>query len=641
MSLANLTARKLRVLIGEDEQDWSLAVAAFGVGWDRLGESGLVSSRGEMEILPVLVAPESIDPAENPARWRPGTPVRVQVPNQAGNWVDHPQGRLFILEEPDLPEQQGSITVQLGCRLAWHDSFEFDDDQTGISVGTATNCATVAQRLLEANEIPSAAIDLDPWPYDLAIPDGKGPNGSFVQQAGGLAYSNDWRYLWQRPDGVVSASTLTLSIEPPTVTLTLGQDDVLYRRTKLDSTPVDCVKVAGVGVVVGEGQNPSVEISEVEGDRELFSEGGRTCEGVGVIARSTTTVWWAGNNIDGWHHYTKITEEAPRSAVAYAPGVISQPCSLTAWKETLVERRYGPDKRLLDVTTTEQQRAFTLCQTLADRGLLVWYTTRETVETPYTNDRETIERIVVTERVALVTLDPNASGRRNTATDPARLVDAKQTTTQWTQLSATTWRKSESALIPKALTNSSPDSSPTAFIGTTSSSTSSNGQNQPPACEFWDGGFIEQETEHQATATYTLPGGGTGRTRKALYTVPYGFSQSQCEAIALKHIGLMAGRHRAALIELPITDALLSAPPLFPCDVVMPSGEIRHYRIDGLAWEHTADQSKAIGTGILVGTTPAPSEDDPNPTPQPLTGTPVVSSTVPVTNDSAQIFATV
>jgi hypothetical protein len=618
MSLANITSRRLRVLIGPDEQDWSLAVAGFGVGRNALDESGLLPIRGQLEILPVLSAPESIDPAENPARWHPGQPVRVQVPNQAGAWVDHPQGRLFILEEPDLPEEQGGILLQLGGRLAWHDSFEFDDDQTGVTIGTATNSATVAQNLLEANEILTADISLGTWPYSLTLPEGKGPAGSFVQQAGELAYSNDWRYLWQQPSGVVTATALDLSIAAPLVTITLGTNDLLYRRVKVEGTPPDRLKVAAVGVTVTSGENPSIEVSEVEGDRTQFSEGGVTCVGTGVIARATTTVWWDGDDVDGWHHYTQVVEEAPRSAVAYAPGNSGGlPCDLIAWKETLTDRHYNPNRSLIDVTTTEKQRGFTLCKTLAYRGFLNWYTLRETTETPYPSAKEVLERIVVTERVALVTLDPAASGAIGTATDPAKLIDASQKTTKWTQLSNTTWRKSESALIPKALTNSAPDANPAASIGNTSSSTSSSGQNQPPKVEFWDSGFVEEEIEYQYTLTYTPPA-ATGRTRKALKVLPYGFSEAQCQTMAVHHIRLAAGRHRAALIEFPISDALLSAPPLFPCNVVFPSGEVRHYRINGLAWEHTGDQAKAVGTGILVGTTPAPTEEEPSPSPVPL-----------------------
>jgi hypothetical protein len=606
----NTVSRKLRVFIGTDEQDWSASVGAFQPSGASLGEDGLLPITASLEILATPLNPESIDPADNPTRWAPGQPVRVQVPNAAGTWVDHPQGRLYLLEEPDLPEEQSGITLQLGCRLAWHDSFEFDDDQTGVTVGTPTNCATVAQRLLVANEIPPAAISLGTWPYTLAIPAGKGPSGSFVQQAGGIAYSNTWRYLWQQPNGVITASALDLSIAAPLITITLGTNDLLYRRVKVEGTPPNQLKVAAVGAVVTAGQNPSVEVSEVEGDRTPFSEGGVTCVGTGVIARSTTTVWWEGDAVNGYHHYTQTLEEAPRSAVAYAPGIISLPCDLTAWKETLVDRRYATDKRLLDVTTTEKQRGFTLCKTLADRGNLNWYTTRETIETPIPDNREVLERLVVTERVALVTLDPDASGGPNTATDPAKLIDASRKTTKWTQLGVTTWRKSETALIPKALTNSTPDTSPTATIGSTSSSTSSSGQNQPPKVEFWDSGQTEEEVEYQFTATYTPPGGPSGRTRKDLKTLPHGFSEAQCETLATLHLGLIAGRHRAALIEFPITDALLTAPPLFPCDVVLPSGEIRHYRIDGLAWEHTQEQAKVVGTGILVGTTPAPTEEE-------------------------------
>lgn len=649
MSLANITSRRLRVLIGPDEQDWSLAVGGLGVGRNALDESGLLPIRGQLEILPVLSAPESIDPAENPARWHPGQPVRIQVPNQAGAWVDHPQGRLFILEEPDLPEEQGGILLQLGGRLAWHDSFEFDDDQTGVPVGTATNCATVAQNLLEANEILTADISLGTWPYALTLPEGKGPAGSFVQQAGELAYSNDWRYLWQRPDGVITATALDLSIASPLVTITLGTNDLFYRRVKVEGTPPDRLKVAAVGVTMGGIQNPAIETAEILGDKSEITyddpwfEAVQTCDGFGPISRTTAKVSWTDTE-----HVTTVTDEGIFYALTVTTGgwTIGSGCSLVPYRKTITRKRYDAEtRRLLDTTTELWQRGFTLSEAfrygaLSSSNLSIYQLLERTVETPYPADDEVIDRIEVFKEVALWTLNPDADGRKGFDDDPARLIPLGTDVTRWKNLGGNTWQKTETKILPRVNFTSIPGASRTGTQATTSVSISGTGNNQPPRLEFWDYGAPESEIEYQATADYTLPG-GTGRTRKELKTLPYGFSQGQCETLARKHLALMAGRHRAALIEFPITDALLSAPPLFPCDVVFPSGEIRHYRIDGLAWEHTEDQAKAVGTGILVGTTPAPTEENPTPTPIPATGTAVVSGAVPVVHDDAPVFALV
>jgi hypothetical protein len=111
--------------------------------------------------------------------------------------------------------------------------------------------------------------------------------------------------------------------------------------------------------------------------------------------------------------------------------------------------------------------------------------------------------------------------------------------------------------------------------------------------------------------------------------------------MAQLHLKLIAGRHRAAIVELPVTDALLTAPPLFPFNVVEPSGRILHYRADSVTWEHTVDTCKVAVSGILVGTTPAPTVGNPNPDAEPITGTIVVANAVPVEASGIQVFATV
>lgn len=595
----NTVSRKLRVLIGTDEQDWSASVGVFQPGRASLGEEGFLPITASLEILATPSNPESIDPAENPTRWHPGQPVLIQVPNQAGAWVDHPQGRLFILEEPDLPEEQGGIVLQLGCRLAWHDTFEFDDDQTGVTVGTATNCATVAQNLLEANEIPTSSISLSTWPYALAIPEGKGINGSFVQQAGGIAYSNDWRYLWQQPNGLITDDELDLSITAPLITITLGSNDLLYRRVKVEGTPPDRLKVAAVGVTVTSGQNPSVTVEETYGAPD-----GNTADEPIVLKRTTTSISWDANN-----EYIQTLDESNFRYYVFDAGTLNQ---LVPNRELTEHREYNESGRLLKKTTTERR---TIITGFVPELTWVWYDKSVLTETYTVGADEVLQQIEAKKDRAIISTGASIVGGQIVVNVTSRLVRVEDVKTSWQKLTTNTWKRVVS--LTKYLFLGGSETGSRALEPETTVTVSSTGSTHPPKVEFFDEGISVEEVEHQATINYTLPGGGTGRTRKALITLPHGFSQTQCETIAQRHIALMAGRHRAALIEFPITDALLTAPPLFPCNVVMPSGEVRHYRIDGLSWEHTQDQAKAVATGILVGTTPAPTEANPNPTPIP------------------------
>jgi hypothetical protein len=629
----NLLARGIKLLIGADQQDWSIAYGRFLPTRTQISETGFIEITADLELLPVIGAPESLDPQVNPERWARGNPVLIQIRDDSGDWVDHPQGRLHLLEEPEFPEPGQGITLSLGCLIAKHNGFEFDDDNTGVVVGTATNCATVAQRLLEANEIPTGSITLGTWPYAIAIPKGKEENANFIGQAGGLAYSNDWRYLYQDSIGEIVDAALALTYAAPLVTITLGENDPSYQGIKVDRTPPNLVKVAGLGAASSEGDNPAVAVAEVIGDRSQFEEGVVSCPGTGVISRSTSRTSWSQSG-DIVTYRTETVQSAPRSAVSVRPRLVSQPCDLIDWRKGTETKRYdmAVGGRLIDTVTVEQQRRFTFTAKVEPR--LSFAVIRETTETPYYSDSEVISKIVTEESQARGIIDPNTD-------NPLAMVDARYSEVRWEQLGSQNWRKIESDRIPRALVRSSADTDPAASVGTATVSTSNTGENQPPRAEIWDGGVISEDLEFQGSAFYTPPGGLFGRIEKALYQVPYGFSQEQCEGLALKHVALIAGRHRAALLQLPVSDALLGAPPLFPCDVVMPSGEIRHYRVDGLAWEHSETICKAVGTGILVSVTAAPSVEVPSPIPIPVTAVQIFDGTDPIFDDSNPVVEVV
>jgi hypothetical protein len=226
-------------------------------------------------------------------------------------------------------------------------------------------------------------------------------------------------------------------------------------------------------------------------------------------------------------------------------------------------------------------------------------------------------------------------------TPNTQLVEVKREIDTWEKVGKDTWKKSRTEKYPRKYKDNNPEGGSGAPITSSTTTVSNSGETQPPRAELLDDEYSFEDVEYQATINYTQPGGGSGRTRKRLYALPYGFSQAQCETMAQLHLKLIAGRHRAAIVELPVTDALLTAPPLFPFNVVEPSGRILHYRADSVTWEHTVDTCKVAVSGILVGTTPAPTVGNPTPDPEPITGTIVVANAVPVEASGIQVFATV
>lgn len=655
---ALIQSRRLRVFIGSDQQDWSASAGEFLPQWDSLSESGLVTVSATLQIIKVSTNPESIDPRINPARWRPGQPVRVEVTNSAGTYVVHPMGRLFILEEPDFPDPEAGIELQLGCRLAWHNTFEYDDEKTGITLGTSINSASAVRNLLLANEVPDGNISVSSWPYGLTVPDGKGPGGSFIQQAGELAYSNNYRYLYQNTSGTIVAGALDLSIGGPTVTVTLGSNDVAYQSVKVEGSPPDQIKVAGTGTVTTSVKYPIVDVVNIEGDSNGYKywftfAGNRQVTACALgggqrrIGKITTKINKETNGSQV-SIVTTIYEDAIRTGVS--KGLLNTnyaPCGLDTWKITKRTQTYNQSKggRLEEEIEEVKQRRFSyfdIESSFYGGGFYNIMDTVSRVTTTYTYaSGEVIEKIERVEEQLQYLIDESTTGGDPPYIYPdTSLTEVKREIETWEKTGKNTYKKSRVEKYPRKFKDNAPESAG-APIASGTTTTTSTGENQPPRAELWDGGIITEDVEYQATANYTQPGGSTGRTRKRLFTLPYGFSQSQCQAMALLQIKLIAGRHRAVAVEMPVTDALLSAPPLFAFNIVHPDGAIYHYRADGVTWEHTADTCKVACSGILVGSTPAPTQQNPAPDPEPVTGTEVVANSIPVEANGLQVYATI
>jgi hypothetical protein len=494
------------------------------------------------------------------------------------------------------------------------------------------------------------------WPYGVVNPDGKGPGGSFIQQAGEIAYSNDYRFLYQNTAGTVVAGQLSLAIASPTATITLGTNDVAYQAVKTEGSPPDQIKVAGSGAVKTRLRYPIVDVVTVEGDPSFYkysvaNTDGRQLICVGnefyTIGRTTTLVDRKRNGVFT-NEITTTIEEAIVCAVTKNPlfpfSLQSIPCTLRPWKRTVLTKtfnrsKFGRLEQQIEQVEQDRHSYFAFDETGRGNGFASDIVSRITTTYAY-RDGEIVERIERVEEQLLYLVDGSTEG--TLPPYPVTLLtEVKREIDTWDKVGRDTWKKSRTEKYPRKYKDNSPEGGSGAPITSSTTTVSNSGETQPPRAELLDDEYSFEDVEYQATINYTQPGGGSGRTRKRLYALPYGFSQAQCETMAQLHLKLIAGRHRAAIVELPVTDALLTAPPLFPFNVVEPSGRILHYRADSVTWEHTVDTCKVAVSGILVGTTPAPTVGNPTPDPEPITGTIVVANAVPVEASGIQVFATV
>src|SRR6056297_1280091 len=275
MPPVNVAARLLNLTVGSDAQDWSAAVGTLVIGYDSADESGFVLSTGTLTILEVEGNPESIDPVLNAVRWRPGQPLQLQLENDSGTLVNHPQGALYILSEPDFDERNRILSLQIGCALAWARSAEPADDVSAVTLGTDTNYATIATRYLAAAGIAAGDINLGTWLYDTAVPVAKGNNAPYVDVAGSLAYADDYKLLYSDAAGVVQALLVNPVSGTPDLSLVLADDEIAdgYQRFPDSQEPFELVKVVANGAAVELVTTPITDTFVApDGSFETYSE---------------------------------------------------------------------------------------------------------------------------------------------------------------------------------------------------------------------------------------------------------------------------------------------------------------------------------------------------------------------------------
>jgi hypothetical protein len=583
MALANLTARSLRVYIGADDQEWSFAAADFLPEFESIGEQGLVKTFAQITLLEVLSAPESLEPRANPTRWREGQTVRVDVATNAGGWSTW--GLLRLLSIPSGPSD-GAITLELGCALAWADDPQPEGDRSEVVTGVGENSATVATRLLVASGIPEASIALGTWEYALPYPLQKEGSGSYVAQAGALAFANHCRGLYQDSAGIVRSCQWSATPGTPVATVTVGQDEALFLPSPDPVPPVERVVVSGVGYEPSTTPNRYSSSFSVTEPASNFSD-----DAIGSVVITTTEVYEWGPPDDDRDYYWTYNEtrlQQPRCLTWIGSDSV-QSATAIAYEA----RRYDATTQILYQIETGEVASV---KTLVDATVTAFgttLTTRTITTLEHDATLETLTRRTETTAVPRIQLtgETGSGGRFEMVT--ARIAD-----TRWTEDRPDYWvERTSERIAAKNGSGRQGNIKPTALI---TQPPQVRPNSRPPATDRWVDPVALQERHYSAEATWQHPGGATGRIRTRSLTLTPGFSNAQCFEVATREVALLEGRRESYLIELPLSTALLWVAPLSTIEVD-DGTNLWTFKLDAPAWAYATDEARLTAAGICVG----------------------------------------
>lgn len=603
---ANYTPRQLEILIGSDNQDWSAHYAQLSIGYQSLQETtgqGLIKITGELTINSGWSTPESVNPRFNASRWRPGQPVTIRARNDSNTgWIDPVFKYLLITAEPDPPSLTGGqLVVELGCKLAWADLFEFEDDQSGVTFGVAENCSAIASRLLQASEVAASEISLTAWPYSIDCPFGKDTQAiqnaqSFAAKAGELAWSNDARLLYQNPTGQIVDMQLNFTVGTPAASVAVGANDGQWEPVGESQQPTEVTRCAGKGFITQINYDPSPPPDETIGDLSDVVPG---APGNGIIQRTTYSNSVNGGD-PGGSPAAPPTKVSTRQLEQRQAAVFQNPSAqlqlIVSETETETETYEGgladaTQARLLTTVTRLEVREGSRDPSgvqLQSRDVY-----RRTVTNTY-DANDVVALLTDIEEEAEIVHDPDSQNKWTLR--PVRSYSAEML-----EISPGVYSKKELFGEARIIYDSAVDKSQQniwAFRYRSQHTKAADSPSPPPTVRF-DNGLSKVEKHYSGEADYTHRGGATGRTRNRSVEVPFGFSDTQMTTMAEKCRDLFVGRWLGDAIQLELTDALLTLPPL-PQVSVLHNSSTFVYLADSLSFEFTERQASAACSGIWI-----------------------------------------
>ncbi len=630
---ANASSLETRILIGDDQQDWTSHLELLTIGYSKRDRQGIIFIEGSVTIADTIstLPPESLSARKNPNRWKRGNKILIQVRKQNGDWVTHPLGWLYILKEPLPPNPDNPrIEIQVGCILRLKDYKQPDDDKSGVTLGEATNRGTIIQNLLNAAGITFSGT-IDDYPLETPLP--KQDGGSFVVQAGEIAYGA-LKALYQRNDGTIGICDVRAYPSTPRFVVSVGghfdgeevlaieaietTDESLYEPIAGDETPVDKMKAVGTAKKAQEIQNFT--------RTETFEYASGAALGINgiIIARHLKT-------IETFTQYIKTVQEEIYVCKGLAnsaefPGdaglVLDTKSTEYSYYETNESNKLFKQRKESLRWFPAVASSYYSAQTPANKNALKTAYGTETVTTTYNyNDKEIPFKKKVVNQIPIAAIVPDEGVILNAgaASDSQVQVD------EWTNLGSENYYKQrtiiqqasgqafENQTFAPGTTTTARINAKLALVTTSDSTVTSNaGQANPPSPERGQPNLVEKEEQLEGEAEFDTAG-TSEQPRERTININYVTSKEQLDKIAATEGTILIGKRLGQRFQIPFIETLYNHPePLIQLVAIEPDGETLQYIADGIEYSHTPTKAIIGFDGIWIATLPA-SNNSPQP----------------------------
>lgn len=292
--MINISSRQFRVQVGG--LDVTSLVQYFEVGDDKISSSGLISTRGTIKLrynpkFNIGRDPKiSLDPKipHSAPYWARGVAVKLWINDSTQTERKHPRHSLRILSTA-FDRNELSLVIEVGCLLALLDSQQPEGDESDTCLNEKRSVDDVIRSLLigGAKDYQCGEIIPTPGPTPVTIvylgfvpgwiesPQEKGSGGSYVGEAGKLAYDRGYA-LWVTKDEEIKAIRILPKDSLPRLVLDADKDSFEYVRNDSSGSsgeiPYDRIRVSYSVVTLTETEQEYEQITEEFGVTEYTGD---------------------------------------------------------------------------------------------------------------------------------------------------------------------------------------------------------------------------------------------------------------------------------------------------------------------------------------------------------------------------------
>jgi hypothetical protein len=632
----NQSARNVRLLIGGT--DYSPCLISFQGSDSHLDQTGLITFTGQILLGKALGFTQPLDDRKSPSSFCRGKSVTLDIADTNGSLTRHPRGTLRLLT-PKYDEEKQQLTLEVGDLITLLNFKEATDPVVaGNKTPDAQNANSVVANLLNEVGISSITGNLPEALYNYPL----NLSGSYLQSVGKLLYANN-QIGWIDNQERFRISTVNIEAAQSLVNLTIGTNEIWYRRLGGAESPCEKIKVVGTQMVTRTIELDSTSVTEQYGSPAILDP---TYTGLIVINRATVAQSW--DEDEGKFTINTQTEKpwgvlVPQvfwSDFAVSPQLPPQLFQLFLGEvqneESDFEDADAGGKLTQKTTIVYTEKSEYLAEIQATRpdfitgNFLGLNNTKQVSETYTYNSKEILlNKVTQTQELAVIVLNGSNENWGDWQTIPEYLVPSEYKYEEWQQLDKYTWQYKSYTLKSLVRTDGGtsieyPDNvnaraaQKLSLTWDSSEERRSNsGQETPPAAERRPTSTRIEENPISYTALFQDPCSGNFKQRERTFNLEFlsgvtvsgtdspdadSSANKQMQAIAKREGKLLRGRWQGQEMAGAIPSILLYAyQPLFGVHATEIDGTGQSYLADGCSWVVTAQKALWSCDGIWTG----------------------------------------